>query len=102
MKRLLLVAACALVVRPLWAPPPAGPGAKRAIAVIAKNGDIVIEDGVLETAVETRTREIEENGVKKTVNVAVPVTRVRIVSTNYAAKSVTAFDLDGREMLPSR
>ena len=28
--------------------------------------------------------------------------RVRTVATTYAAKSVAAFDLDGREMLPSR
>src|SRR5947209_3217526 len=102
MKRLALVAACALIAVPLRAEPPAGPGPKLAIAVIDKKGDIVIEDAVAETALETQTRTIEENGIKKTVTVAVPVIRMRTISTRYAAKSVAAFDLDGREMLPSR
>ncbi|MFL5342701.1 MAG: hypothetical protein ACJ8F7_21420 [Gemmataceae bacterium] len=103
MKRIALTLfACVGLALPLRAEPPAGPGPRLAVASVDKAGNVVIDEVVLETLMVQQTRTVEENGVKRTVAVNVPLMRQSIRRQSHDGKKVSAFDMDGRPITPGR
>jgi hypothetical protein len=91
-----------LIALPLRAEPPAGPAPKLAIAFVEKNGDIVIEDVVVEVVMVPQTRTVTVNGVNRTETVNVPVQKTITQRRAVEGKKVAAYDMDGRQITPGR
>src|SRR5262245_42345281 len=102
-RSLIAFGALILVGTTVRADPPAvtGPAPRITLARVAE-GKLILEDAVAEMRMVTESRTITENGVTKTVNVAVPVTAMRLMPQAFLLKDIRAFDLDGRQVTPGR
>lgn len=103
-RAILTVAMLVAMAVPVRADEPASVKSPTPIIRLAQvvDGKLTLEDHWATTQYVTETRTVTENGVSKTVNVAVPVKGLRSNREELALRDVKAFDMDGREVTRGR